>query len=107
MQDVLTGKRIQIRTLKWDDSVRILDGLAGVVVAMHPIASEWVKIRLDPNPVTADLEWSIPANRLLLCEAESCPSDKREFKVVHPHQYASRSDLDPLFYTASASPYVS
>lgn len=59
------GKRVKIRAFKPEGSARLLDGLTGTVLAPHPLAEDWVKIRLDPNPVTPHEEWSVPKDRLV------------------------------------------
>jgi hypothetical protein len=107
MHEILIGKRVQIHALKWDDGVRILDGLAGVVIAIHPIASEWVKIRLDPNSITPDLEWSIRADRLSFCGADSVDVEDPQLKAIDLCPQASRSALDALLYRASPGHYIS
>jgi len=59
------GQKVRIRAIKWVGSARVLNGLTGTVVGTHPIAPDWIRIRLDPNSVTPKLDWSIPADRLV------------------------------------------
>lgn len=66
----LIGKRVKIHAIKQQGSVRLLDGLTGTLVGPHAIASDWVTVRLDPNPVTPHQEWSIPEDRLVPCETD-------------------------------------
>jgi hypothetical protein len=65
-RESLVGKRVQIRAIKQVGSARLLHGLTGIVVARHPIALNWFKIKLDSNSVTPHLEWSIAGDRLLI-----------------------------------------
>jgi hypothetical protein len=67
----LIGKKVRIRAIKQHGSARLLDGLTGTVVAAHPEVPDWVKVHLDPNVVTPYREWSIPEDRLIVCETES------------------------------------
>jgi len=62
----LVGKKVKIRAMKHFGSVRVLNGLTGTVVAPHPIMPRWVKVHLDPNPVTPHKEWPVPQNRLVV-----------------------------------------
>lgn len=62
---------MRIRAIKQHGSARLLNGLTGTVVAGHPEVPDWVKVHLDPNSVTPYREWSIPEDRLILCEPES------------------------------------
>ena len=64
----LVGKRVQVRALKACGSARFLDGLQGTVIATHAIALNWVIVLLDPNARTSHLQWSIPLDRLVVCE---------------------------------------
>lgn len=66
----LVGKRVQIRAVKQIGSARLLDGLTGTVVAVHPIASGWVKLDLDENSRTPHRDWSVAADRLVLVASE-------------------------------------
>jgi hypothetical protein len=59
------GDRVRLRALKDFGTVRLLHGLAGEIVGPHPIARGWFKVRLDPNDITPDLEWSVPGDRLV------------------------------------------
>jgi hypothetical protein len=61
----LVGKRVQIEAIKPHGSARLLHGLTGTVVALHPIASGWVKVELDENSRTPHLEWSVAVDRLI------------------------------------------
>jgi hypothetical protein len=63
----IIGKRVQIQAIKECGSARLLNGLKGTVIGRHPIAAEWVKLQLDRNSVTSHREWSVPAERLVLC----------------------------------------
>lgn len=65
-QSRLVGKRARIQVPRNMRSARSLDGLTGTVISLHPLVPDWVKIRLDANPVTPHHEWSIPADRLEL-----------------------------------------
>jgi hypothetical protein len=62
---------VRIRAIKQHGSARLLNGLTGTVVAAHPEVPDWVKVHLDPNSVTPYREWSIPEDRLIVCETES------------------------------------
>jgi hypothetical protein len=62
----LVGKRVRLRANKCFGSVRVLNGLTGTVVAPHPIAPRWVKVLLDPNPVTPHKEWTMPEDTLVV-----------------------------------------
>ncbi|MFL6415035.1 MAG: hypothetical protein ACJ74Y_05130 [Bryobacteraceae bacterium] len=66
----LIGKRVQIRAVKALGSARLLDGLTGTVVALHPIATGWVKLDLDENSRTPHRDWSVAADRLVLVKPE-------------------------------------
>lgn len=68
--EALVGKRVTIRAVRQYGTARVLDGLTGIVVAPHPIACDWVKVHLDPNPVTPHKEWAIPRDRLIVDESE-------------------------------------
>lgn len=59
------GRRVRIRAVKEVGSERLLDGLTGRVVELHPIAHKWVKVELDPNPITPHRIWSVPVERLV------------------------------------------
>jgi hypothetical protein len=61
----LLGKRVQIEAIKPHGSARLLHGLTGTVVALHPIASGWVKVELDENSRTPHREWSVAVDRLV------------------------------------------
>jgi hypothetical protein len=62
----LIGKKVIIRAQKQCGSARLLNGLTGTVIALHPIAPFWVKVHLDVNLVSPHREWSIPEDRLVL-----------------------------------------
>ena len=64
----VVGKRVQVRAIKTEGSARFLHGLQGTVIATHAIARNWVVVLLDPNPRTPHLQWSIPLDRLVVCE---------------------------------------
>jgi len=64
----IVGKRVQIRAVKALGSARLLDGLTGTVVALHPIASGWVKLNLDENSRTPHRDWSVAVDRLVLVD---------------------------------------
>src|SRR4051794_35604906 len=66
--ETLVGRRVRVRAAKEEGSARLLDGLRGLVIAEHPIALNWVVIVLDRNARTDWLNWSIPADRLVLSE---------------------------------------
>ncbi len=68
--EALIGKRVRIRAVKALGSARLLDGLTGTVVAVHPIASGWVKLDLDENDRTPHRDWSVAADRLVVIVAE-------------------------------------
>jgi hypothetical protein len=61
----LVGKRVQIEAVKPHGSARLLHGLTGIVVALHPIASGWVKLELDENSRTPHRDWSVAVDRLI------------------------------------------
>lgn len=67
----LVGKRVRIRAIKEFGSARLLNGLTGTVVAMHPVAAGWVKINLDINPITPYQDWSVAIDRLVSLETDS------------------------------------
>lgn len=58
------GDRVRIRALRHVGSARLLHGLIGEVIARHPIATGWYKVRLDHNEVTPHALWSVPGERL-------------------------------------------
>ena len=66
----LIGKRVRIRAIKREGSARILNGVAAVVTGRHPIAPEWYTIELEENDVTPERRWTIPGNRLIVCDSE-------------------------------------
>src|SRR4051794_10496504 len=66
----LVGKRVKIRAVKAQGSARLLDGLLGTVVGVHPIARGWVKLDLDQNSRTPHRDWSVAADRLVLVGPE-------------------------------------
>ena len=61
----LLGKRVQIEAIKPHGSARLLHGLTGTVIALHPIASGWVKVELDENSRTPHRDWSVAVDRLV------------------------------------------
>jgi hypothetical protein len=68
----LIGKKVTIQAVSPYGSARFLDGLTGVVLASHPIAPDWVRVRLDFDLVTQYREWSIPEDVLIVCEGGYC-----------------------------------
>lgn len=66
-EDII-GRRVRIRAVKAVGSARLLDGLTGTVIALHPIASGWVKLDLDENPHTPYRDWSVAVDRLVLVD---------------------------------------
>ena len=69
--EALIGKRVRIRAMKMEGSARVLDGLTAAAISLHPFALNWVVIELDPNPITPHRKWSIAADRLVVCEADT------------------------------------
>lgn len=61
----LIGRRVRIRAKKNVGSAYRLNGLTAVVTGIHPITPDWYTIHLDENDVTTELEWSIPADRIV------------------------------------------
>jgi hypothetical protein len=66
----LVGRRVVIQAAKQQGSARLLNGLTGTVIAPHPLTPNWVKMQLDPNPVTPHQEWTIPVDRLVLLDGD-------------------------------------
>jgi hypothetical protein len=66
----LIGKKVRIRAVSPYGSARLLDGLTGVVLASHPVAPAWVRVRLDFNLVTYHRDWSIPEDVLIVCDSD-------------------------------------
>lgn len=64
----LVGKRVQICAVKEFGSARLLNGLTGTVIGLHPIAFGWVKLELDPNSVTPHHRWSVAVDRLVIID---------------------------------------
>ena len=62
----VVGQRVIIRAVRRFGSVRVLNGLTGTIVAPHPFVTSWVKVRLDPNPVTPHEVWAMPRDRLFV-----------------------------------------
>lgn len=62
------GTRVRVEAEKQIGSAYLLRGLTGEVIGPHPIASDWVKVRLDPNPITPHEEWSMPLERLVILD---------------------------------------
>ena len=65
----LPGDRVRIVSVTGMGSERLLNGLTAEIICPHPFASNWYKVWLDPNEVTAHFEWSVPADRLTACDA--------------------------------------
>ena len=65
----LVGKLVQIVPSQHDQSTKFLNGLSAMVVGVHPIANSWLKLRLDANPITPQLEWTLPTDRLVVTGA--------------------------------------
>lgn len=61
---------MRIQAFKEIGSAYLLRGLTAEVTGGHFVAG-WVKIRLDPNSVTEELEWSIAEDRLVILEEEA------------------------------------
>jgi len=66
----LIGARVRIQAVKEIGSARLLHGLTGTVIGLHPIAEDWVKVQLDANGVTPHRVWSVPLDRLVMVEEE-------------------------------------
>jgi hypothetical protein len=64
------GDRVRISAISNMGSARLLHGLTGEVVGLHPLARGWYKIRLDANKISPHSEWTAPAERLV-SEAEA------------------------------------
>jgi hypothetical protein len=62
----LVGKHVLIVPSRHDESTKFLNGLFAMVVGVHPIANSWLKLRLDANGTTPQLEWTLPADRLVV-----------------------------------------
>ena len=71
----LVGKRVQIHALATLGSARLLHGLTGTVVALHPIASGWVKLDLDENSRTPHRDWSVAVDRLIAIDSNGPDED--------------------------------
>jgi hypothetical protein len=71
----LVGKRVQIQAIKTLGSARLLHGLTGTVVALHPIASGWVKLELDENSRTPHRDWSVAVDRLITIDPNGPDKD--------------------------------
>jgi hypothetical protein len=69
-EDII-GRKLIIRAQKQYGSARLLNGLTGTVIALHPIAPFWVKVHLDVNLVTPHREWSVPDDRLMLYDYQT------------------------------------
>jgi len=72
----LVGQRVQIQAVKQHGSARLLHGLTGRVVALHPIASGWVKLDLDENTRTPHRDWSVAVDRLIVIDPNAPPNDE-------------------------------
>lgn len=62
------GTVVRVAATRRFGSARLLQGLTGIIIAHHFMRG-WCKLRLDPNPVTPELVWSIPFEVL---QAERC-----------------------------------
>lgn len=92
----LIGKRMEIRAMEQSGSSRLLNGLKGTVIGLHPIAPGWVKFRLDRNTVTPHQEWSVPKERLIPCDDPDVPSARggeyvTSLRNVDPRALASQN----------------
>jgi len=65
----LLGKRVMIIPSQHDQSTKFLNGLFAKVVAVHSIVDSWLKLKLEANVATIHLEWTLPADRLIVTEA--------------------------------------
>ena len=75
------GERVRIRAIRYVGSARLLHGLTGEVVAPHPIAKGWYKIRLDPNKISNYADWSVPGDRLIPENGTDCDSPPEQVTV--------------------------
>lgn len=73
--EALIGKRVRIQAVKAQGSARLLHGLTGTVVALHPIASGWVKLELDENTRTPHRDWSVATDRIIPIDTDVPGSD--------------------------------
>lgn len=64
------GTRVRIVAFKEVGSAYLLRGLTAEVIGGHFIEG-WVKIRLDPNDIHPERDWSISADRLVVLEEEA------------------------------------
>lgn len=62
------GRKVRIRAVRNVGSAYRLNGLTAVVTGMHPITPDWYLIHLDENEITTELDWSIPADRVVIAE---------------------------------------
>jgi hypothetical protein len=69
---------VRIQALKEIGSARLLHGICGEVLRLHPIARGWYIVQLDANGITTHLDWPVPGDCLI-------------------------SDLDPLDLSPGAS----
>ena len=67
-QAICVGDRVRIAAVKEVGSARLLDGLKGEVLGPHAFALGWYKVRLEPNEITSYEYWSVPGERLVLCD---------------------------------------
>ncbi|MBV9266881.1 MAG: hypothetical protein JO061_12000 [Acidobacteriaceae bacterium] len=55
------GTRVRIRASRPIGSTAKLNGLLATVIWKHPIATGWLIVELDGNPVTKHQRWPVPA----------------------------------------------
>ena len=68
--DSLIGKRVCLRAIKQEGSARRLNGVTATVIGPHPITADWFRIELEENTITNEREWTIPADRLIVCDGD-------------------------------------
>jgi hypothetical protein len=61
----LLGKRVKVHAPSCGGA---FNGLIGTVIAPHPIATGWCKLKLDSNPITPESDWTIAINNLIPLE---------------------------------------
>jgi hypothetical protein len=99
-EDVITpadllGKKVIIRATTQLGSVSILNGLTGIVIAPHPIAPRWVKIRLDPNEITPLEEWPVPEDRLVVAGLSAAtPIARKPMIPAQPQSQGRQEEAD-------------
>lgn len=64
----LIGRKVRIRAKRDIGSAYRLNGLTAVVTGTHPITPDWYTIHLDENEITDELDWTIPADRIIMAE---------------------------------------